>query len=70
MNNYLFFDASCVFMQVKFEVDFFLVDSSLAVFWESLKSEVRSEDTANFPLTLNNVFTSCARWHKIITEQT
>ena len=22
MKNYLFFDASCVFMQVKFEVDF------------------------------------------------
>ena len=42
----------------------FLVDSSLAVFWVSLKFEERSEDTANFPLTLNNFFTSCAEWHK------
>ena len=44
--------------------------SSLAVFWVSLKFEERSEDTANFPLTLNNFFTSCARLHKILSEQT
>ena len=42
----------------------FLDDSSLAVFWVSFKFEERAEDTANFPLTLNNFFTSCARWHK------
>ena len=42
----------------------FLVDSSLAVFWVSLKFEERSEDMASFPLTLNKFFTSCARWHK------
>ena len=42
----------------------FLVDSSLALFWVSLEFQERSEDTANFPLTLNNFFTSCAKWHK------
>ena len=47
-----------------------LIDSSLAVFWVSLKFEERFKDTANFSLTLNNFFTSCARWHKILTEQT
>ena len=48
------FCVSCILVQVKFEVDFFLVDSNLAVFWVSLKFEERSEDTASFPLTLNN----------------
>ena len=42
----------------------FLFDSSLTVFWVSLKFEEKSKDTAKFPLTLNNFFTSCARWHK------
>ena len=65
----MFFDASCVFMQVKFEVDFSR-RFELAVFWVSLKFEERSEAIANFPLTLNNFFTSCARWHKILSEQT
>ena len=53
----------------------FLVDSTFATDWVSLKFEERSEDKANFPErsedkanfpeTLNNIFPSCARWYKI-----
>ena len=57
------FDASCVLCRSNMRL-IFPVDSSLAVFWVSLKFEERSEDTVSFPLTLNNIFTSCARWHK------
>ena len=73
IQNSLILAAKCVFMLAK--ICSFLVDSTFAADWVSLKFEERSEDKANFPErsedkanfpeTLNNIFPSCARWYKI-----
>ena len=63
MKNYMFFTLAVFLWRLDLSL-IFLVDSSLAIFWVSLKFEERSEDTANFPLTLNNFFTLCARLYK------
>ena len=63
MHTHICFSTRAVFL-CRSNLRIFLVDSSLAVFWVSLYFEERSEDTPNFPLTLNNFFTSCTRWHK------
>ena len=59
LNEKLCFSTLAVFLCRSNLGVIFLIDSSLAVFWEE-----RSENKANFPLKLNNFFTSCARWHK------
>ena len=53
------FDGKRVFMQVNFDLEFFL-DDSLAVSRASLKFEARSDDNFDFLHSVIYFFTSCA----------
>ena len=61
-----FFDTSCVFMQVKFGVDFLFKPRS---FLGITEFEERSDDTANLPLTLNGSSHRALGGIKFLNEQ-